>query len=193
MKNLVKIFVMAAFAFGFGVTAQAQEREATINVGATVMDALSVTANGNLAFGIVMQGAAKRIDAAGAVTTTDSSDPSTTGATTGQFIVHAGAGSSVTLEFEVPSVLEGDGDATLPIYFNKALNGTSEADNVGYGTAGSSITRLEVDEPNSITFPSTTVNDKIGTRVYVGGTVIPSATQANGAYIGTITLTATYN
>ena len=58
---------------------------------------------------------------------------------------------------------------------------------------GANITRLEVDEPNSITFPSTTVNDKIGTRVYVGGTVIPSATQANGAYIGTITLTATYN
>jgi hypothetical protein len=197
MKKLVKIFVVAAFAFGFGVTAQAQTRNATLEASATVRDQLAVTKQFDLAFGVAMQGASKRIDAAGAVTSSDGQTVSGSDTSVGRFLVNAGAGSSVTINIAAPAVLskgEGESLKTMPIFFNKALDGIADATNVGYGTEGTSIERLEVNSPNPITtFPDSVIGDKVGTIVYIGGTIIPSATQENGIYTGTITLTATYN
>lgn len=195
MKNLFKVVVVAVLSLGFGVAAQAQDRSATLAASAKVVDALSVTQDQDLNFGIVMQGINKLVNSAGGVADTDLlGEDNDTDVEVGKFLVHAGAGSSVTLSFIVPSVLTNAAanNATMPIAFNQDEN---EADfmTVAYGATSAAQTRLEVTGGNSITFPSTQINSKTGTYVWVGGVVKPSANQANGSYTGTVTLTAAYN
>lgn len=191
MKKLVKIFVVAAFALGFGVTAQAQERSANMSASATVFDAIEVAKVTDLNFGQVMKGYKKYISPGGSAASSDASGVSIVGIQAGSFKVFAGAGSSVTLSFNNLSSLTGPSSATLPIIFNQNEAGDAVT-SLGYGTEASSLTELSLGD-NSITFPSTTVDSKNGTYVYVGATVNPAADQASGSYTGTLTLTATYN
>lgn len=195
MKNLFKVAAIAVFSLGFGVAAQAQDRSATLSANATVVDQLSVTQDQDLNFGIVMQGVKKMVSVSGGTSDLDAGEDNTTGVTVGKFLVNAGAGSSVTLSFIVPSNLT-NGANNLPILFNQGLDG-QPAVTVAYGATSGSVTGLSVTSDNSITFPSSTIGSgdaaKNGTYVWVGGVVNPSGTQVNGAYTGTVTLTASYN
>lgn len=191
MKKLVKIIVVAAFAIGFGVTAQAQNRAADMSASATVFDAISVEKATDLNFGQVMKGAKKYISPGGTAFSSDNSGVSTAGIQAGSFKVFAGAGSSVTLSFNNLTELA-NGDTKMPIIFNEDQGGTAVT-SIGYGTEASSLTKLNVATSNSITFPTSTIDGKNGTYVYVGATVNAAADQESGSYTGTLTLTATYN
>jgi hypothetical protein len=195
MKNLFKVAVVAVLSLGFGVAANAQDRSAEIAASAKVVDALSVTPDQDLNFGIVMQGVKKMVSVSGGTSDLDGGEDNTTGVTVGKFLVNAGAGSSVTLSFIVPSNLK-NGTIDLPILFNQGLDG-QPAVTVAYGATSGSVTGLSVSADNSITFPSTPIGEgtaaKNGTYVWIGGVVNPSGNQANGSYTGTVTLTASYN
>jgi len=98
----------------------------------------------------------------------------------GQFRVTTVPLLRVRLRFTLPTRLDGPGGATLPIDFNNN-------DALHVGTA-----------PNSVpqTFnPKATKNVQITTDttllVFIGGTVSPAGSQAQGNYAGTITLTVT--
>ncbi|AMQ56006.1 DUF4402 domain-containing protein [Algoriphagus sanaruensis] len=190
MKKLVKIFVVAAFALGFGVTAQAQTRSDNMSASATVFDAIDVEKVADLSFGSVMKGTKKYV-APGAIKGVSSDNGTESIAQAGSFKVFAGAGSSVTLSFNTLANLTGPNSKTLPIIFNQNELGDPVV-SLGYGTETSSLTQLNLGN-NSITFPSTTVDSKNGTYVYVGATVNAAADQESGSYTGTLTLTATYN
>ena len=195
MKKSVKVLLVAVFAFGTTFLAQAQDRFATISASANVVDELKVTAVDNLEFGVVMQGVNKMVNLTGGVSDNDASG--TTGKTsatvqTGLFEVYAGAGSSVTLSFTFPAVLNSTvGSFSMPIAFNEDANG-NDTENLGYGPSDASITRLNLGD-NSITFPTNPLNGSNGINVFVGGVVKPSVSQANGSYTGDIKLTAVYN
>lgn len=190
MKKLVKIIVVAAFAIGFGVTAQAQERQDVMTASATVFDAIDVEKVADLSFGSVMKGTRKYV-APGATTGVSSDGGTESNAQAGSFKVFAGAGSSVTLSFNALANLTGPNSKTLPIIFHKdQLDG--DVISLGYGTEASTPTKLDLGD-NSITFPTSTVDGKNGTYVYVGATVNAAADQESGVYTGTLTLTATYN
>jgi hypothetical protein len=191
MKNFAKILFVSVLSLGFGVAAQAQTATNTLGASATIVDQLAVAQEADLKFGIVMQGVNKMINLVDG-TSASSGVPSTSNIGTGRFLVNAGAGSSVTLKVEVPANLL-KGSVTMPIAFNENALG-APATTVGFGPAPGSVTKLNVGAAgNSITFPSDVINSKTGTYVYVGGVVKPASDQENGAYIGTVTLTATYN
>ena len=195
MKNLLRVAAVVVLSLGFGIAAQAQNRSANISAGATVVDELAVTRDQDLNFGIVMQGVKKMVSVSGGTSDLDAGNDNTTNVKVGKFLVNAGAGSSITLSFTVPSNLTNGGN-NLPILFNQGLDG-QPAVTVAYGATSASVVGLSVTGPNSITFPSTTIGQgdaaKNGTYVWVGGVVNPSGTQVNGAYTGTITLEASYN
>lgn len=192
MKNLFKVAAVVVLSLGFGLAANAQDRSAQISASAKVVDALSVTKDQDLNFGIVMQGVNKLVNSQGGVADTDAGTNNTTDVKVGKFLVNAGAGSSVTLSFVVPSNLTGPSGATMPIAFNEDENG-ADATTVAYGAESGNQTKLLVTEGNSILFPDTQIGGKTATYVWVGGVVKPSATQANGSYTGSVTLTASYN
>ncbi len=193
MKKLFKVVSVAVLSLGFGVVANAQVRNANISAKATVVDQLEVKNLQDLDFGVVMQGANKMVDVAGAVTSTDGASVSST-AKVGQFSILAGVGSSITIKVDVPSTLTGpQGSTPMPVVFNRNLADDADAITVGYGIASSSVLPLNVNANNPISMPDTKIGEKTGTYVWIGGVVKPSATQANGAYSGTITLTASYN
>ncbi|WP_165967585.1 DUF4402 domain-containing protein [Algoriphagus formosus] len=191
MKKLVKIIAVAAFAIGFGVTAQAQVRSDDMTVSATVYDAISVEKTADLNFGQVMKGAKKYIKPGGGAASSDGENVSTAGIRQGGFKVFAGAGSNVILSFNNLTELV-NGTNKMPIIFNENEAGDEET-TIGYGTESSSLTRLNVATSNPITFPTSTVDGKNGTYVYVGATVDAAADQVSGIYTATLTLTATYN
>jgi hypothetical protein len=196
MKKSVKVLLVAVFAFGTTFLAQAQDRFATISASANVVDELKVTAVDDLEFGVVMQGVNKMVNLTGGVSDNDASGTGTTSsnAQTGLFEVYAGAGSSVTLSFTFPALLNSVvGSNSMPIAFNQDATG-GVAENLGYGPSNTSITKLNL-TPNSITIPINDLNGSgsNGINVYVGGVVKPSASQANGSYTGDIKLTAVYN
>jgi hypothetical protein len=196
MKKSVKVLMVAVFAFGTTFLAQAQDRTVTMSATAKVVDVLDVQKEQDLDFGIVMQGVNKMISVTAGVSDKDAGDDNVTGIKGGVFQVYAGAGSSVSLEVTVPSVLGGANSTTLPIVFNRDLDDAADQTTIGYGISSGSVTKLFTNQANSITFPSG-VTDVIGTksatRIFIGGVVKPSATQANGTYTGTITLVASYN
>lgn len=196
MKKLFKVVAVAVLSLGLGVAAQAQVRDADIKAKATVVDQLVVTPLEDLDFGIVMQGKNKMVAANGGVTSQDGATVSPD-ASVGQFSVLAGAGSSVTIRIDVPLTLAGPAGSTpMPIVFNRDLDDAADATTVGFGYSTASLTKLIVNEDNSITIPSgenDKVNGKSGVFVWLGGVVKPSANQVNGAYSGDITLTASYN
>ena len=196
MKKSVKVLMVAVFAFGTTFLAQAQDRSVTMSATAKVVDVLDVQKEQDLDFGIVMQGNNKMISVAGDVSDQDGGANNITGIKGGIFQVFAGAGSSVSLTVTVPSVLNSTvGSFSMPIVFNKDLDDDDET-TIGYGISSGSVTKLLTNQANSITFPSgvaDVIGEKSATRVWIGGVVKPSATQANGTYTGTITLVASYN
>jgi hypothetical protein len=97
----------------------------------------------------------------------------------GQFRITAPVGTRIQLRLTLPNQLAGPAGAQLPIAF-------SNNDAMIVGTAPGSV-------PSTFNPKSTHVyNTNSGTtNVFIGGTVTPAATQPQGSYAATITLTIT--
>ena len=146
-------------------TAAAQS--GNINATATVLQPLTVTGARDLAFGNVYPGVSKAIAVGDA--------------TSGRFDLTGVATAQVQFSFTLPTNLTNGGN-TLPIgtwtgYYNSTNNAA-----IG-GTA------FTPSSSNTTTSLAAVTGQLF---VFVGATVSPSGTQAQGAYTGQVTLTAAY-
>jgi hypothetical protein len=156
---------MTAVAVACSATALQAQSSASIQATATVVTPLAVTGSAPLAFGNVFQGV-NRVVAA-------------TDASSGRFGITGFGTSQVALTFTLPTTLA-SGANTMPINtYDVRVNGTS-------ATAGATALTVTSGTP---------VNSNLvagSLFVFVGGTVVPAAAQAAGAYTGSIVLAAAY-
>lgn len=179
MKTNMKFFAAIAISMSFVTGVMADNTANAIAQGkANVMQAMAVTKQVDLDFGIVSQGATKTIGLINDVTGL----PNQGTQTTGRFLVSAAAATSVDLTFTQPANLI-KGSDNLPI-------GTYT---YGWFTANSFTGGTTIANGADVTMPTNTVETVNGIYVYVGATVTPGASQPIGAYAADITLTATYN
>jgi hypothetical protein len=139
---------------------------ATIFAAPSASAQVSVSPIRDLAFGPVI---------VGVPTTIGPSHPTRSG----QFQIAAPLGTRVQIRFTLPNQLGGPAGAQMPIGF-----GNNDA--ISVGTASGSV-------PSTFNPKATRVFDTTSatTNVFLGGTVTPAASQAQGSYTATITLTVT--
>lgn len=181
MKKMIKIFAAIAItmAFTMGAMAQSNTANALIAGNAQIIQAMAVTGQVALDFGLVSQGSNKTIGLTNNVTGL----PNIGTQTTGRFLVSAAATTSVDLTFTTPTNLVSGSNNLLIEDYTYAHDIDNDA------TSGTTFTGGTTD----ITFPTNVVETVNGVYVFIGGTVKPTASQATGAYTANITLTATYN
>lgn len=178
MKKM-KFFAILAVSLGFASVAMADNTDNDkISGKAEVMQAMNVTKQVDLDFGIVSQGAAKTIGLTNNVTGL----PNQGTQTTGRFLVSAAAATSIDLTFTQPTDLVKGADL-LPI-------GTYV---YGWNTANTYSGGTSLLNGGDVTMPTNVVETVNGIYVFVGATVTPGASQPIGSYAADITLTATYN
>jgi hypothetical protein len=187
MKTTMKIMAAMAVMMGFAFNAMGQSNTDNDAIAgkAQVLQAMAVTKQVDLDFGMVSQGSAKTIGLTNNVTGT----PNLGTQTTGRFLVSAAAGTSVNLTFTTPTNLVYDVN-NLPIgtyvcgYANDNAYSSSA---VSFGAPGT-VTK------DIASFPTNDVGSSVnGVYVFIGATVSPTSSQAVGSYTANITLTATYN
>jgi hypothetical protein len=148
------------------VAGTASAQSGTITANATVLQPLTVTNVRNLDFGDVYPGVNKGMayDAA----------------TSGKFGMSGFANAQVSFSFTLPTNLTSGGN-TLPIGTWTGCHNTADA------TAG--CTTFTPSASNT----TTRLNVTLGTlHVFVGATVSPPGTQAQGSYTANVTMTAAY-
>lgn len=174
----MKFFAAFVITMSFVSVAMAQITDNDkISGKANVMQAMAVTKQVDLDFGVVAQGANKTIGLVNDVTGWNEGTQ-----TTGRFLVSAAAATSVDLTFTAPANLVKDLD-NLPI----------DTYTYGWFTANTFTGGTTIASGADVTMPTNVVEDVNGIYVFVGATVKPGASQAIGAYAADITLTATYN
>jgi hypothetical protein len=165
MKKLMAVGALALAMVAVSRDAMAQS--ANITASAQVAQALTVSSNGNLDFGTVINGFNRTVAPADA--------------TSGGFSLLGGANAEVTLTFTLPANLAGPG-GNLPISF-------------GAGSAGWALTNSRVGlntfDPSTGPGPVRLDGTSGEMYVFIGGTVAPVALSA-GTYSATITLGAAY-
>jgi hypothetical protein len=144
----------------------AAAQSATITANATVLQPLTVTNARNLDFGNVYPGINKAI--------------AHTAATSGKFSVSGVASAQVNISFTLPTDLSSGGN-TLPIGTWTGCHNTVDA------TAG--CTTFTPSTSNTTTNLAAVTG---ALYVFVGGTVSPGGTQAQGSYTANVTMTAAY-
>jgi hypothetical protein len=98
----------------------------------------------------------------------------------GQFRLVAAAGSTIRVQFDLPTKLEGPSNGVLKIRFGSS-------DGIAARSGGTGVP-VAFDPTRAQTFTlgaATTLN------IYLGGIVSPAPNQSGGAYTNTITLTVT--
>jgi len=176
----MKFFIALALTTGFVVSANAQNfATGTAEGKATVMQAMAVTKQVDLDFGVIAQGANKTIGLTNNVTGLNEGNQ-----TTGRFLVSAAAATSVDLTFTSPSALL---NGTTPLTIDTYTYGWSIAND--YSSANAIISGDDITMPSNVV-ETTPVN---GIYVFVGATVKPTSSQLIGDYTANILLTATYN
>ncbi|HUL68696.1 MAG TPA: hypothetical protein VLT17_00475 [Gemmatimonadales bacterium] len=128
---------------------------------------LTVRADRNLQFGIVIKGVQKYVPP---------NDP----VNSGEFEFTATLGNIVRFQFTLPTNLNGPAGARMPISF-----GTT--DGIAQGTGPTSVPVTF--NPNGT--PSFTLVSSNRILVFIGGRVTPAANQTSGAYTAPITFTVT--
>lgn len=178
MKTKMKFFAALAISMSFVSVAIAQNTDNDkISGKANVMQAMAVTKQVDLDFGVVAQGANKTIGLENDVTGWSEGTQ-----TTGRFLVSAAAATSVDLTFTSPANLV-NGVNNLPI----------DTYTYGWFTANTFTGGTTISSGADITMPTNVVELVNGIYVFVGATVKPGVSQVIGAYAADITLTATYN
>lgn len=162
------------------INANAQE-SATISVSGTVISGLTVDAEQDLLFGDIVAGESKRVNFDG---TSTGSAPG--GEQAGIFRINTLG--SFTISFtDVPAAMIGTEDIagqTLPISFFSAWS-----NNLTPPSGGANVVSITENTPVVVTPP---VGDRVDVYVFLGAEVTPPASQAQGFYETTITLTATF-
>ncbi len=166
MKKLLNSSVVVVLLAAAGTQA-AQAQSASISATATVQQALTIAAAGNLAFGSVFPGVAKVV--------------APSDAASGAWTLTGAANAEVTLTFTLPANLTDASSNNLPISFGAA--------SAGHNTVNSRA-GLTLVNPTAV---GTTRLDGVSGNLYVfiGGSVSPVA-QPAGAYSGSITLATAY-
>jgi spore coat protein U-like protein len=196
MKKTIKTLITLMLAVALGSLAHAQS--ASISVDATVISEIAVANVNNLNFGTLVAGQIKTIDLRGNVSVSTGSTLGTT--SQGEFTVAASAGSDVQLSFTLPANLIGPDVGVLPIAFvydedvagdllpRSALRIVDGLD--GQFLSGDPTSPISFRDNSFPTFEAIPGTNSV--RVFIGGQV--DATNATaGTYIGTITLSATFN
>lgn len=170
---------LAAVALLIPTTATSQD-VAVGQATATVLTVLSVTATAPLAFGNVYQGVPKTI--------------AKNTATAGEFTITGEPDASIAIYLQLPDYLStdagsGSGDDRMVISFSTTdcnIDTTGAGDPTGFVGANGWIDQDPHNMTNSATVGS------VGTNIYLGGTVQPSADQKAGGYEADIVLTVAY-
>ncbi len=166
MKKLLNSSVVVVLLAAAGAQA-AMAQSASINATATVQQALTIAAAGDLAFGAVFPGVTKAVAASDAAS--------------GAWTLTGAANAEVTLTFTLPANLTDAGSNNLPITFGASAAGY----NVVNSRAG-----LTLVNPSAVA--TTRLDAGTGNLyVFIGGSVSPVA-QPAGAYSGSITLATAY-
>ena len=154
------------------LTTTALFAQPNINASATIVSALTVDGQSNLAYGQIL-----------ATASPQSIVVATTDANAGRFLVSGSNSATVNLNFSaLPATLTGPAAATMAISYSGRYNTENAA-------GGSTFTPTEGSGPSAVTLDATTGQ----LYVYLGGTLTVGASQATGVYSATITLGATYN
>jgi len=141
---------------------------ANINATATVLNAVSVTAQQDLDFGNVIPGTNKSV----AITSVNA----------GRWMVQGTAGAEVGITFPALPMSLSDGSNALALVYSGTDAGHNVVNNASTATTFDPL-------------PGTTANIGVSPaelHVWIGGTVVPTAMQPSGIYTGTITMQATY-
>lgn len=190
MKKSSKILIIVVFTIGFGSLVKAQN--ASISANATVISEITVAKVADLNLGTVVVGQIKSIDG---LSRKVSTGPDLGSSNMGQFTVAAQAGTDVILTFSLPTELSGPNMTTLPIKFSWDDNG-SVAQSVWiqadvFYWLGLNPTLGPLSFPAG--FPSfQAIPGTNSVNVFIGAQVDATSATA-GTYIGTITLSASYN
>lgn len=155
---------------------------------ATVMQAITVAPSQNMNLGIVSPNLSKTIDLTG--NTTGGQAGNGTEAA-GRFIVSAGIGTDVVVEYTaLPTVLL-FGTEELPIAYTAGYH--TAIPTVGVAFPGTTFSAAGTANLYSGVFPNNNISSANAIYVFLGATVTPDADQVAGLYEADITLTATYN
>jgi hypothetical protein len=100
----------------------------------------------------------------------------------GEYRFTAPAGARVRIDFDLPSQLNGQGSARLPIKFAKT-------DAIIIGNAPGSVPIVL--DPNPKANQKFDMGTNTAANIFIGGTVTPAGDQAPGSYVATIVLTVT--
>lgn len=167
MRMKSALFAMGLVAAAAAVSANEAQAQASANVtaSATVAAALTAANVQNLAFGTVISGFPRTI------ATTDAVNA-------GIVRFTGGASAEVAVSFTALPANLTSGANTLPISYASGYSATQTGSQTSFTPASGVTTRL--DATSGLLF------------VFVGGTVTPGASQAAGAYTGTVTVQAAY-
>jgi len=169
MSRLMKASVLTCVMLGAVVSsATAQTATGSILAKANVLKALTVTAGGDLDFGLVVAGVNKTI--------------ATSAGGAGKFTIEGQANQAVNVSFtSLPATLSGTGPA-IPISYTGAYSGTNSA---GSGTSFSPSVGLNISNQ--------ALSGAGFMYIFLGGTVSPAVGQTPGVYQGTVTIEVGYN
>lgn len=190
MKQLGQLALAALLVFGFCLASFAQET-GTINASADVLATLAFNNSSGLDFGNISSGQGETVNL----------DDANAG-----FIELDADDADVDLDIDWPQtnadengLTKGDteGDDDLPVSFTYSTN-SDETANSPDGTGGASLSSEESasagsDDISFNPFDGSAGGDSKTIGIWIGGTIDGSDTGTQGAYDGTITLTATYN
>lgn len=190
MKTRKLYFAALVMMTGFVTSATADGSTSLENItgSATVMQAISVVPSQNLNLGMVSPNVDKTIDLTGK--TTGGQNGNGTEAA-GRFVVSAGIGTDVVIEFTTLPTNLMFGTEELPISYTAGYHGSIPT--VGVAFPGTTFVPTSSYNVNAGVFPTNTISSANAIYVFLGATVAPTEDQAAGLYQETITLTATYN
>jgi hypothetical protein len=138
---------------------------ASANVTASVSQPLSVSATNGLAFGTLFPGNAKTV--------------AVTDAAAAAFSVSGAASGNVSMTFSIPNTITSGGNSLTVDTWTARRNTSNSAASGTDFTPSASATQAVLSGSGNL-------------YVFVGATAHPGASQAAGAYTGTLTLTVVY-
>ncbi len=170
MKTTLKIFTLTAILFGFATISYAQSTDnATADVGARILTALTISAEKDLNFGVIASTSALQTATIAAEQGgTRSGNAAYVGETytVGEFLITGEKNQEVGFTVDSTAKLTSttDDDDTMDIEFTRSYTGNS----------------FDLDDDGNAT-------------MYVGGTLTVAAGQNSGTYKGTYKVTVNYN
>lgn len=189
MKTTMKLFAALTIMLGFSIATIGQNTSANAGTtaNANVVAALAVDALQSLDFGNLLATGSKSVNLAG----TPSGSVIGGGEHQGKFSITKGLNTTVDLNFTaLPTQLDLASAPTSTVKLPVTTYTASWTENATSGLLGTATQWTPVQGTAQLTCGGTS---NAVFYVHLGGTVTPNGTTTSGAYVGTITLVATYN